>query len=1055
MKLNWSQLLSAVILTALGLFSTGCDSDFYLTESETAAYAGLFAEESSANNFLSATLPGQTLDIQFDNATSPPTIRSTNLTELMRNRTVLGVVEGYNHQVQLDRLETELRTQVQRWIGNKLEVYRGVNNAGVRLARLTSIQINFRNLPSFTFHPERQSIAFSLIVDLHINGTVEVNSLDPITNVIFGVNGTYPLVVSFADLHLNGEARLGSAFADTSEISFTITPQPGSVSVTDSGSSSAPGVVKNGVRDFMRDQLSRPLNSTFKQRYAYFTITGLNLTPASGRLNYHYQQLPDSGRALIHIVARGADGKLYHLRKSEGGTSIINTVLPFPGLQTRIENEPALCLSGADQLEVAATTSAGDLVYAHWRDERWVNQATFVPPTSSSTSGYAGKPAIVASAPGQVEVIAVGRDGGLWHFRRLNGLWRAPVALPISNIQGVRTAPYRDPVAVWTGNKVAVAFVDSQNRLQAIAYDLESKFWGQATNISTQESISYAPAMAASGNGQVDVVYAGASGIPYHRVLEIPAARFISSGSTTGIVLVRNEVSIGGVVNASPVLVSAKYRQLDFIGRGTDNRLYHNHFASSELAGGFVDGRTIQAGWQGWGDLNGNFSGSLTWSDGQMVSLAGGATPSGKVATVAIVQPSLLDNNPQQFLFYNTYASERFGAQPWKTVHWRGYEQAGRQRFVGQPAVAVTDRNFVLAYIDNNLTAQSARLTESNVASFAGVDNGTQVNPSPAVDPVTVSSIAGGSDTVLAGPDGRLRVVRILYGGSNTTVLSAPAGVTFAAPPAAVTYGNGQLEVVGVAQSGALYHWRRQNGNWTNATQLNGQVLSQPILMHLGAGQLVTLAVGLDQRLYLWYFSNGSWASSRPITTGFLLNQILFGPMAASSWGEGSIDLALVEAQTGALFQGRLGAGTITNTTTMGMTQGRLFTRLGGVLIDTPLITAISETRANILSVGTDHAIYSSWSSPDPDKTIFPSTQAPPVVWVGFDYLGGEYVLLGGVARTGANELTAVGTDQSGRLLLSRYRGVRWMQYQPITGQNPLTQLSPPRFRPTVTTFLN
>jgi hypothetical protein len=561
--------------------------------------------------------------------------------------------------------------------------------------------------------------------------------------------------------------------------------------------------------------------------------------------------------------------------------------------------------------------------------------------------------------------------------------------------------------------------------------------------------VSYAPTAAASGNGRVDVVYAGASGAPYHRILDIQTGRFQPNVGQSGISIVGTETNIGGTINAAPVLLCSSYKQLELIGRGTDNRLYHNHFVGPSSPTGWVDGRWINQGWYGWGDVNGYFAGNLPASDGKMTSFAAAVTRTGTIVSTSIAKPSVLDNNTQQLLYYNTYNSERFGVQPWKTVLWRGYDQAGQQRFVGRPAMAATDRNFALAYIDRNLTAQSARLTESNDTSFIGVENTIQAGFSTPVDPVMVSSVAGQSDTVLVGSDGRLRHIRRGDRTSGSTfVFPAPANQLIRAQPALVGYGNGQLEMVAVGQNGALFHWRYQNGSWTSATQLSGTVLSQPILMHLGAGQLATLAVGTDQRLYLWYFSNGVWASPRQMTTSFLINPVLFGPMAASSWGEGSIDLALVEAQTGVLYPGRLGAGSITNASfSVGMTPGSAFTSLGGNVIDTPVLTALSPTRINVLDVGTDHAVYSRWSTAD-TSVPFVAGQSPPIVWGGYHYLGGQNLLLGGVVKTGSDDLTAVGIDADGRLLLSRYCGSKWMQYQPVIGQSTQTQLSPPRYRP-------
>jgi hypothetical protein len=490
------------------------------------------------------------------------------------------------------------------------------------------------------------------------------------------------------------------------------------------------------------------------------------------------------------------------------------------------------------------------------------------------------------------------------------------------------------------------------------------------------------------------------------------------------------------------------------MAKSSDDQLYHNHYLPPGAIGGVIDGRSLVPGWQGWTDLNGNFSGSVTLSAGRMSAFAAAVDRSGKIATVSIAQPSTLDSNTQQLLFYNSYETERFGTQPWNTVLWRGAEQTGSQRFVGQPALALIDRDFDLAYIDASLTAQHARLAETNGSTFYGVDNSLSINSSAPVDPVIVSSIPGKLDSLLIGADGRLRHVRGgERGSSSTMLLPNPSGATFNTQPAMVGYGSGQLEVVARAQSGALYHWRFQNGTWSSATALSGATLSQPILVHLGVGQLLALAVGSNQQLYTWYFWNGVWSSARLFTTSFAINPMRFGPMSASSWGDGSVDLALVSAANGAMYHGRLGAAAVIGTAfSFSLTPGKSFSSLGGVITDTPLLTAFGPTRISILSMGTDNAVYSAESSRDTSHTN-PPNQAPDIVWVNYDYLGGENLLLGGVIKTGPFEASAVAIDPAGRVMVSRYSASRWIQYQPVAGQNLMTLLSPLRYRPAVTSL--
>ncbi len=261
-----------------------------------------------------------------------------------------------------------------------------------------------------------------------------------------------------------------------------------------------------------------------------------------------------------------------------------------------------------------------------------------------------------------------------------------------------------------------------------------------------------------------------------------------------------------------------------------------------------------------------------------------------------------------------------------------------------------------------------------------------------------MSSLPNYFDGVVVGGDGQLRHIRAQRsGGSRTALLIAPQNISFRAPPAVVGYGSGQLEVLAVAQNHSLYHWRFQNGVWSNAIQLQGTVISQPVLVHLGSGQMLALAIGTDQHLYLWYFVNGAWSNFKQVSTSVLVNQILFGQLAASSWGEGSVDVSLIEAQTGALYHGRLGPGDFVPGLSFGATPSRMFSLVGGNVIDTPVLTAFGPTRLHLLAIGTDHVVYSNWSTPDYSRPLVLSSQAPPIVWTGYRSIGGRNLLLGGL----------------------------------------------------------
>src|SRR5215468_1632942 len=163
MKTLTTKITHAVI--GLGLFAAiclnaGCGSDFYLSESEAAAYAAPFTSEAGANLLFADSIvdptgqdPNRTLRITFDNTVSPPVIQSTNLAQMLRSYTNYGLMEGVNHQIQIDRLTSQLQTQASNWIQNELKLYTGVNGAGVQLSKLNTITLSFVTKPSFVFHP--------------------------------------------------------------------------------------------------------------------------------------------------------------------------------------------------------------------------------------------------------------------------------------------------------------------------------------------------------------------------------------------------------------------------------------------------------------------------------------------------------------------------------------------------------------------------------------------------------------------------------------------------------------------------------------------------------------------------------------------------------------------------------------------------------------------------------------------------------------------------------------------------------------------------------------
>src|SRR5215510_4961657 len=560
------QICAPIILLVGSLALTGCGDDFYLSEKEVAAYSSIFASEATLNQHYD-NLQGRAIRVDFDNSTGTPRVQSTNLLTEMR-RTEMAQLETNRAPVSLDRLSEELETQIGKWIEGRLQLYTsGATDDRARLTRLDNVSVVFISNPTFTYHAERQTIAFDVRLQLVINGTIEVNAVNWLIDIFTNINGTYPLQVVIPNLRLQGEASVYSPYANAGRIRFQLIPEVlAPIQVLENGTS-IPNQVKQGVAQVLTHNLSARVDEVFAQEYDHFALSQIRLTSQNpSRLEVSYRSKadwlgPDAAHPQMHLVTRASDGKLYHARKSNSDWSGY-TAVPFPNPSPTpypaINGDPTLVHSGNNQLELAATNQSGDLIYAHYRDEEWGATRIVKPNTAYNPAiSYRGKPAVAASAPGQAEIVVAGSDGSLWHPRRINGIWLSPSRVPLSGYPLI-TAPYRDPTAVYVGNKIVIIFADSQNRLAAMAFDLETSLWGQATMFlspsNTQTTIVYAPAAVASGErrvnsasvGQVDVVYVKSGGGVFHRVLEISPDNFVPNIGNTGIVFKGNETAIGG-----------------------------------------------------------------------------------------------------------------------------------------------------------------------------------------------------------------------------------------------------------------------------------------------------------------------------------------------------------------------------------------------------------------------------------------------------------------------------------------------------------------------------
>ena len=1105
------------LLVAASLVLAGCGRNFYMSESEAGVYQSVLRLPVNANSLFSDLFDPynrhtQQIVLQFDSSGPVPRVSQTNLLETIRALQNIAAME-HNGWIRLDRLDTQLDQQFTSWANDRLALLVDQGGSSIKLESLDRVTITFLSSPTFSYDSNHQSINCDTRVLVGIRGTLNVNVLSGFLSTLCGrfnpfcssnPNGRYPLSIG-VDLRLNVQFHLLNPYSDATSVQIHITPAPGNVDITRTDSQAMNSDVANGIRQLITQQLS-PVDERIVLAYDNFTLASLRLSPTHSELGASYLSLPRNAEPVLDVVGRGEDGKLYHTRKISGqwGTS---AALPFTSLHpsTHIQTDPALAASGPDRLDLVVIEdkpTTGNLLYAAWRDGAWSVART-------SVIGAQQKPALVATAPGQLEVILTGTNGQLWHVRRLNGQWLDPHQIEMK--APAPQPPLRDPVAVQSENRIVLLFVDSRGLLYAMAFYLDGGVWGQPFLL-TQDSVSFAPAVASCGDGRIDVVYAGNGQHPFHVAL--------NAGSVTSpYISVGNRTAIDGTLSASPALTCSGFQRLELIGRGTDNVLYHRHFVGPADSSGLINGRHIHSGWQDWEQLTDRFFG--TAFSGEMgPSVAIASTRTGQVHFV-----TLQNGAGAHPLLHNTYDSSLFGHAPWVAVNWRGFQGAGSINVVGAPALAVSDRQLELGLAAANGGMQLSRVTGTTDAAQS---EGLATSPTW---PVVISAGPGALDVLSIGGAGELVDDRVRNG--NVSAAFPPSANLRILKQAAVSGGMGQIDVIGLGDDHSMYHWRFLRGQWQapvlipfyftqtfyppirnrpprtflppttpafsfvaasffaqrpkpvpqplprpETRTVKGVILSAPILVATGAGQLELLAIGgepvtegsslvNDPHLYRWRFVNGAWADAQKIESNFTPSATYFGQQAASSWGDGTVDVIVVEDSTGKMFHTRLLSAPVLADNVIilpGTTPGPptpVFREIGGSTMDTPVLTALTADHLGLFALGTDQYAYENWAALPPPSTggrfdririWSPVDYALGLYlqWSGFRPLTATPVVLGGVARLGARELAMLAADPNGRVYQNRLVGSRWLGFAPLAGQPPQPRRTP-SFTPVIT----
>ena len=284
---------------------------------------------------------------------------------------------------------------------------------------------------------------------------------------------------------------------------------------------------------------------------------------------------------------------------------------------------------------------------------------------------------------------------------------------------------------------------------------------------------------------------------------------------------------------------------------------------------------------------------------------------------------------------------------------------------------------------------------------------------------------------------------------SGTTMpktLPVPSGVQLK-DFSATAYGNGFVDLVASATDNRIYFWRFRGGVWSQPTAVADQIISAPILLHTGAGQLELLGIEFDYNLRRWQFENNAWQNPVGISSNFRIDNKKFSPVSASSWGDGSLDLVVADLDSQKLYHRRIGPGNWVCTQPFGCPPPRDFLPIGGIAWEAPVVTAFSPTTINVLTMQ-GLRWYSSWSSAMPFQP-YPTPRDPVIRWSGFEYIGGDEMILGGTAHSGRKNFVAVAV-RNGEFYLNRNENWRWTGFQPIIGQKPGQILKLPIFLPAI-----
>jgi len=105
---------------------------------------------------------------------------------------------------------------------------------------------------------------------------------------------------------------------------------------------------------------------------------------------------------------------------------------------------------------------------------------------------------------------------------------------------------------------------------------------------------------------------------------------------------------------------------------------------------------------------------------------------------------------------------------------------------------------------------------------------------------------------------------------------------------AAVSWGDGRIDLFRIADDGALWHDPWVNGEWLPSESLGGQPASRPAVVSWAPNEMQVFVIGRNRHLWNIYWDGTAWHHWVDMGRPEFGN---YAEVAASTWGANRIDV--------------------------------------------------------------------------------------------------------------------------------------------------------------------